>query len=770
MRPRDNPGMPIRKLLLLCLLPIAIGSAGAASAQTTMPGAESQGAAAGQRPRVGLVLSGGGARGLAHVGVLKVLERERVPIDVIAGTSMGSIIGGLYASGMSADDIEVELRKVDWDALFATRIDRAELSQRRREQDFIVTPAIEFGIRDGSLSLPLGARATRGLELLLRRYTLPVRTIDDFDDLPTPFRAVATDMESGQPIVLGAGDLAMAMRSSMSVPGAFAPTEVDGRILGDGGLVNNLPIDVARAMGADVVIVVNIGTPLSGRDSLGSIVGVTVQMISILTEQNVRRSLDSMEPGDLLIAPQLGELTSRDFARTAEFVDLGKQQADAQTQQIRAFAVGPAEYAQWLQTRARPKLYQPALDFVRFEGSEITNPERFAAALETQPGATFDPAAAERDARRLGAGGDYSRVDFRLDRDGQGGEGLVFVLEDKNWGPNYFRIGLSLDTDFSGESRFNIKLSHDRHWLDDRGSEWRNVLQIGSSPYWFTEYYRPLKWVSDRGWDWFVSPTAQVGREQFTTFAGPEGGETGRLRRTGGRVGIDLGQTWGSLGELRVGPYWQRLTDKPLVVSADFNGSDARLTRTEFGLRARVVLDQLDNATFPSGGYRLAAEVAGGNLTASDDLDGSKGDDNFSRGDIDAALVFTPRKGHTLLMRGLGAAAGGGTEGGLGIYTLGGFQRLSGYLPGQIEGNYMLFGRLTYQYLLSTPALTRGFVAGVSAEVGNAWNDRSAMRLSDLRSGYSLFLGADTGVGPLYLGLVYAPRGSTGVWLFLGRP
>ncbi len=262
------------------------------------------------RPRIGLVLSGGGARGLAHVGVLKMLERERIPIDVIAGTSMGAIIGGLYASGMSALQLEKELLAVNWDDVFASRVDRPLLSQRRKEQDFELSPLLEFGMRDGELRAPLGALSGRGLESLLRRYTLPVRGVRDFSQLAIPFRAVATDLETGKPVILGSGDLALAMRSSMSVPGVFAPTEADGRILGDGGLIDNLPVGVARAMGADIVIAVNIGTPLSGRAALSSVTGLTAQMLSILTEQNVERSLALLKPGDVLIAPPLGRPAS----------------------------------------------------------------------------------------------------------------------------------------------------------------------------------------------------------------------------------------------------------------------------------------------------------------------------------------------------------------------------------------------------------------------------------------------------------------------------
>ena len=250
----------IRALLLACALPVAAFAQSAAPASAPLPAH-----ADGSRPRIGLVLSGGGARGLAHVGVLKALEHAHVRIDAIAGTSMGAIVGGLYASGMTADELETELRRIDWDALFAPRVARPYLSQRRKEEDFEIATGLEFGVHDGQLSAPQGALSSRGLELLLRRLTLPVRHVEDFDRLPIPFRAVATDMETGKPVILSHGDLAIALRSSMSVPGVFAPTEVDGRLLGDGGLVDNLPVDVARAMGVDIVIVANIGTPLSGR-------------------------------------------------------------------------------------------------------------------------------------------------------------------------------------------------------------------------------------------------------------------------------------------------------------------------------------------------------------------------------------------------------------------------------------------------------------------------------------------------------------------------
>ncbi|HSV71065.1 MAG TPA: patatin-like phospholipase family protein [Methylibium sp.] len=744
----------MHRLFRLCALALLLVSALAQAAEAP------------KRPRIGLVLSGGGARGLAHVGVLKVLERERVPIDVIAGTSMGAIIGGLYASGMRADELERELLKVDWDELFASRVARRELSQRRKELDFELSSALEIGLRDGEFRVPLGTVSSRGLESLLRRYTLPVRAIGEFDRLPIPFRAVATDMETGKPVVLDGGDLALALRSSMSVPGVFAPTELDGRILGDGGLVDNLPIDVVRAMGADVVIAVNVGTPLAGRETLDTLVGVTAQMINILTEQNVQRSLATLTERDLLIAPPLGELTAADFKRTGDLVGLGRLHAESAVLQMARYALDADAHADWAAARARPPQAVPPLEFVAFEGTELTHPERHAPRLESRSGKPFDAAAAERDVKRLAATGDYTRVDYQLVRNAAGDDGLVFSLEEKSWGPNYFRIGLALETDFSGRSNFNITVAHQRRWLDAAGTEWRNVLQIGGNPTWITEWYHPLGWTTALGSDWFLAPAAQLGRSEVVTYLDPEGPESGRLRRTVGRVGIDLGQPWGEFGELRLGVYAQRLRDKPLVIRANVPFDADSTDRRELGLRLRAVIDQLDYVAFPQAGYRLVGEVAGGRLRSRL----RSADDEFLRIEASGELAATWDGAHTLNLYGRTQVAGGSATTGLGLYTLGGFQNLSGYEPGQVQGNYLAYGRLGYYYRLAPPALTRGFFAGASLEAGNVWSRRRDASLGELRYGSSLFLGADTGLGPLYFGVVYAPRGDTGLYLFLGRP
>lgn len=712
------------------------------------------------RPRVGLVLSGGGARGLSHIGVLKVLEAERIPIDAIAGTSMGAIVGGLYASGMSAAELERELLQVKWDTVFAPRVERQQLSQRRKEEDFEISPLLEMGMRDGELRTPIGAVSSRGLETLLRRFTLPVRAVREFDRLPIPFRAVATDLETGAAVVLERGDLAAALRSSMSVPGVFPPTELDGRVLADGGLVNNVPVDVARAMGVDVVIVVNIGTPLAGRESLNSAVGVTAQMINILTEQNVQRSLAALGPRDVLVTPQLGKLSAADFEKVAEAIAVGEHGARAALARLQTYAVSPDAYAQW--RAEHPKLRRPeaTIGFIAFEGTTSTNPSRFAAQLESQAGQPFDANRAERDARTLAASGDYLRADYRLVSSHDGGDGLVFDLEDKPWGPNYLRLGLDLATDFNGRGTFNLKLSHNRHWLTPSGTEWRNRLQIGAVPSFFTELYHPLNWTIGLANDWFVAGYASTERRDGTLYDG-NGNELARYKRTTSRGGIDLGQPWGRFGEMRIGLGSQRVRAAPTLVSAALGAAAEPVQASETGLRLAVVVDQLDYANFPQRGYRLVGEAALGDT-------GDAG--RFQRLEASVMAVKTfGRHSFNLFTSARGASQQEGAA--LGRYDLGGFHQLSGYRDGELLGNYVLFSRLTwYMRLAGTPTISRAFFVGASAEVGNAYATRDALHDISLRSGMSLFFGADTALGPLYLALTHAPRGRTGIVLFIGRP
>ena len=720
------------------------------------------------RPRIGLVLSGGGARGFAHVGVLKALEDARVPVDVVVGTSMGAIIGGLYASGMQVADIEREILKVDWDALFSQRAPRQSLSQRQKEQDFEFSPVLQLGFKDGEFRLPQGAVSSRSLELLLRRYTLPTRNLRSFDELPTRFRAVATDMETGEAVVLRSGDLAAALRASMSVPGLFSPLRWNDRILGDGGLVNNLPVDVARELGVDAVIAVNIGTPLASRDTLDTVLGVTVQMINILTEQNVQRSIGTLTRSDLLLAPPLGTVTAADFDKAEELIGLGHTYAQTVQSSLERFSIPPQSYSEWRETRtnAHQTLQEQAqtrLAFVRIEGVPDNQQPRLHSRIDTQAGDVLDPAKIEADVQRLAATEDFARIDYRLEPAADSpGEGLVYELRDDPWGRNQFRIGLDLQTDFQGQGAFNLRLSHTRRWFNEQGAQWRNQLELGSTIAARTELLQPLGTTQTR----FLSAYADYelrSIELFDTVGDP----FARFQRHTTRLGLDHGWSLGKAGhwgDVRLGWIGSLRKSIPQYINGIQPGGVRPLEWTESALRLGVVTDQLDHANFPQSGHRFKLDVQAGHTRQSGETTG------FLRWDGSITGVLT-RGIHTLNAHLRLARSNHVPLGAVDEYSLGGFQNLSGYRVGQIAGNNLMLARLSYYQRLPFEAgPARALFGGATAELGNAWANSRDISWRGLRLGSSVFIGADTAVGPVYLSLVHAPRGYTGVYFLLGRP
>src|SRR5450830_415611 len=297
----------------LCALPQA---AAAADVPVATPSPVSTVTApAPARPRIALVLSGGGARGLAHIGVLKVLQELHVPIDMVVGTSMGGVVGGAYAAGASVADLEKMARETNWDRVLADRPARDDLIFRRREEDLLLPSRIEFGLSANGISTPPAAASNAALEMALNRL-LPAGMRDrPASQLPLPFRSVASDLVNGELVELVDTPLFLSMRASLAVPGVFAPVRVNNRLVVDGGLVRNLPVDMARAMGADIIIAVNVGTPLAPEKELGSAIGVAQQMLQILAEQNVQRSLKELRPNDILVQPNLGGIGFLDFGR-----------------------------------------------------------------------------------------------------------------------------------------------------------------------------------------------------------------------------------------------------------------------------------------------------------------------------------------------------------------------------------------------------------------------------------------------------------------------
>lgn len=710
-----------------------------------------------KRPKIGLVLSGGGARGLAHVGVLKELEAARIPIDYVAGTSMGSIIGGLYASGMTPAELERRILAMNWDAMFADRPPREELSLRRKVDDLRLTLPLEFGMRDGSLRAPRAAVGSTGLENMLKGLTDGVPNSIAFDRLPIPFRAVATDLVTGEAVVFEKGEMAQIMRASMSVPAAFAPVEIDGRLLVDGGLVDNLPVDVVRKMGADIVIAVNIGTPLLQREDLGSIFGIGMQMLNILTEQNVRTSIASLKPTDVLIVPDLSKVTAVDFKLGAEAINRGAEATRGVLPLLSNYALTPAQYVDQLVVVRRTPT-PSRIDEIRVQGTDYTSAEAIRAQLSVGTDAPFSRRQIERDLAWLVGRGDFERLDYRIvtERDRNV---LLINAQEKPWGPNYFRFGLNLGTDFRGQGEFNFIANHTRRWLNSYGAEWRNELQIGRTQRISTELYQPLV-PSEK---MFVS----LGGERSSRIADvslqqPDGLSSrpvAQFRGIDTRLSLDLGAAFGRYGELRMGPYYERVSVSPRIGDLALTGVHS----VESGVQANVVIDQRDSATFARSGYRLEASVnralpsfgATAPFTRVQWL--SEYAHTFGENTFDAALKFG----------GLYSKAPAAYP----QFELGGFLQLSGLRAGELRGDQITLLRLmAFRRIANMPAFGRGIYLGGSMEAGrvDAPNDIFTFKTSVYAG--SIFLGLDTSLGPFYLGYGHATGSRRSAYLFLGRP
>jgi NTE family protein len=708
----------------------------------------------GGTPRICLVLSGGGARGAAHIGVLRVLEELRVPIHCIAGTSMGSIVGGAYASGISREDMEEIVGEISTELLFKEKPPRQDTAIRRKQDDKTILFTPEIGFRGGELLLPKGFVTGVQLETVLRRLS-NAKGYRKFDELPIPYRAIATDLVNSKAVVFSEGDLALVMRASMSVPAAVAPAEFEGKILVDGGLTNNLPIDVARAMGADVIIAVNLGTPLLKRDSLGSILGVTGQMINILTEQNVQASLAMLGPRDILIEPELGDFSAADFDHLTAAIPVGEAAARKVAERLAPLALPPVQYAA---LRKRQRSVAPTdgrpVDEIRFENLARVDARVAESLMDTAVGKPLDQAMIDRDMRRLYGTGDFEHVNYRVIEE-PGRRILAVDAVEKSWGPNYLRLGLGLSSDFSGDAFFNVLASYRKTWINSLGAEWRTDLQIGRTSRIFTEFYQPL--FASRYL--FVDPSVQYERRNVGIFQGNERIASYDVRSS--RLALELGSQLTKFGEIRVGVAAGNTTTS-LDTGPPFLDVNPKKT-FESGFTLQAIVDQLDSAIFPRSGYAAS-------LHAFAPQRGMGSDVTYSRGDIDANF-YTSWGDHTfsLGLKG-GGKLGSGALPRTDYFQWGGLLQQSGYRTGSLLGESLAFGRVTYYHKLLRWDLLEGMYGGFSLEAGRVGKPLVPGGTAGLLKSASLFLGLDSPVGPLYLGYGRAADGNSSLYFFLGRP
>lgn len=703
-------------------------------------------------PRTGLVLSGGAARGLAHIGVLKALEEQGVRIDAIAGTSMGAVIGGLYASGYTVAELEQLARTLDWRQVLSDDPPRPDVPFRRKQddRDFLVKRKLSFR-DDGSLGLPLGVIQGQNLALLLERLLVHVSDTRDFDRLPIPFRAVATDIANDQKVIFRSGHLPQAIRASMSIPAVFAPVEIEGRLLVDGGMVDNIPMDVARDMGADRLIVVDIGTPLMPRDELLTVVDVLNQSITMMTRRNSEAQLATLRSEDLLIQPPLAAYGSTDFGSTEQLMDAGYRATRALEGRLADWrSPTGGNPALTLARSAEPRA--PVITAIRIENDSKVSDAVIRRHIRQPLGEPLDLGDLQKDMGTLYGLDYFEQVEYRVEH-GRSGNTLVVNAKQKRAGTDYLRLGLNLSDDFHGDSVYNIGASFRKNGINQLGAEWLTRLQLGDRQELFSEFYQPL----DAGSRWFVAPNAFLEAQNVEAILDNDPIAEYRLQRYG--YGLNLGRQIANNGEIRfgIGQAWGdadvRIGERDLP---DFSFSEGYY-------ELRYSFDTLDNVDFPHEGEDIG-------LTLRQYTPGLGSDERYRQWQLrlDKALSHGP---NTWVLGGRYGRTLDDAEVVTSSFLLGGARQLSGFRQDAVAGQNISLGRVVY-YRRMTP---RAFLPldfpvylGASLERGRAWNEGNAFDSGYINAG-SVFLGYDTPLGPLNIGYGVNDEDEQALYLDLGR-
>ncbi|WP_409286699.1 patatin-like phospholipase family protein [Pseudomonas guariconensis] len=703
------------------------------------------------RPKVGLVLSGGAARGIAHIGVLKALEEQGVRIDAIAGTSMGAVIGGLYASGYSVEELEKLATTLDWQQALSDAPPRKDVPFRRKQddRDFLVKQKLSFR-DDGSLGLPLGVIQGQNLSLLLESKLAHTADTRDFDKLPIPFRAVATDIASGEKVVFSRGHLPQVIRASMSIPAVFAPVELDGRLLVDGGMVDNIPVDVARDMGVDLAIVVDIGTPLRDRKQLATVVDVLNQSITLMTRRNSEEQLASLHQDDVLIQPSLAAFGVTDFGRAQDMIDAGYRAARALDNRLASLR--RAEGDTGLAVARSPRQRRPIITAIRVENDSKVSDDVIRYYIRQPLGEPLELDRLQTDMGTLYGLDYFDRVQYRVVHKGDDNT-LVINARGRRGGTDYLRLGLNLSDDMRGDSAFNLGASYRVNGINRLGAEWLTRAQIGDQQELYSEFYQPL----DVGSRYFIAPYLDFGSQNIEATLDNDPIAEYRLERYG--FGLNLGRQIGTYGEVRVGvgKAWGeaevRIGDQDLP-SVSFNEGFYEL---------KYSFDTFDNVCFPHSGEDIGLAVRQYDKSLDSDEQYRqwefKLDKAFSSGPN--SLVLGGRYGRTLDDAQVVTSS----------FVFGGARQLSGFRQDSVSGQNISLMRMVYYRRLTPRAylpLDFPLYLGGSLERGRAWNNDN-----EFDSGYinaaSIFLGLETPLGPLNISYGANDEHQKAVYLNLGH-
>ncbi len=704
-------------------------------------------------PDLVLVLSGGGARGAAHIGVLRVLEEMQVVPDLVVGTSMGSVVGGLYCAGWSPDEIEHLLVSIDWGEVFTDRVPRNDLSFRRKQDDRPYLVDARIHIDDDGFYLPSGVLTGQSLEVLLQTLEARSRPEKDFDRLPIPFRAVATDIETGEGVVLDSGSLAKAMRTSMSIPGMFPPVIIDGRTLVDGGSVANLPIGIAIAMGAKSIIAVDISSPLlTNKTKLKNFWDIFSRLNALLTVNNRNLDVARLRQDDVLIRPDLGDITFLAFDRAAETVAFGETAARAMAEQLKPFTATPSDWQAYLERQRRSPTDTIRVDRVRLKGPGLVKDSIALNTLRIKPPVDLDPEDLRRDIMSLFHLRHSGIVSFYVDYiDGE--YELVIDAPPPPYGRHSFQLGLGLFDDFDGGGEYYLGVRHQMLPANSMDGEWQTLLKLGSSSGLFSEFYQP---VGD-ALRWFVVPSINISRGRQDIWT--EGEPIATYRFEEEEIRAAAGRVLGNKDEIRLGAFYSKNSYDLRVGDPLF--PDAEENRAGFDLSWRH--DSVSSVLFPRFGGEYEFIV-----TRTSEAMGS--DHELTRVFLKMSHAWSFGEYTIVPYLEYGDnqdPAGSYSD----LFFLGGPGRLSGLGSEELHGDTIALARLqSFRRLKSIDlaGIAIRLFAGISLEAGNAFAFDQPVALNDFLYGGAAYVGAETPLGPLYFAYGYTQGGRSRWYLAIG--
>jgi NTE family protein len=698
------------------------------------------------RPRIGLVLEGGGALGFAHIAVLEWLEQHHIPIDYIAGTSMGGLVGGMYATGKSPAEIKQIVDSIDWNATIDGQTKFQDLAYRRKEDRVAYPTRFEFGLRDG-LSLPSGLNAGQAVGLVFDHALLPYSGLSSFDNLPIPFRCVATDLMTGQAKVFDRGSLSLALRATMSIPGLFSPVNIDGHIYSDGAAVDNLPVDIARKMGADIVIAVHLDLGPQNRKSLESLLGVVARNVAIMVAAN---ELRSMKLADMLLNVDMSNFTSLEFNRRNEIIPYGTRAAEAKKAMLTRLSIGDDEWNRYLDARAsRIKTATPPPQFIAVDGTSPEKKEVIASRLSSFLDKPIDQPKLETVLTQLSGWGYFSRLSYSLTKKDQQ-TGLHIRAEEKTYGPPFLNLGVTIDGTDINNIGFGMAGRITFLNVGNLRSEWRTDAFFGTNNGITSEYYRAFSDSSK----WFVAPRAYLTRTEFNIYNDRDRiAQYFQLRKGGG---IDFGYALSPRAEIRVG---QDIARYSMYLKLGLPIVDNAAAAVAISSARFQYLGQ-DDAVIPRSGLIHQSTFQ----WYSARVDGGAYPSLQTRTSI---FRRTSARGSVF-----GTAAGGTTFGATGLdlqsFSLGGPLQLGAYGRNELLGNqyFLLQAGYLHELFRLSPLTGSTFYAAALYEVGKVYGDPL---LPKLPNDFSFALIGKTAIGPVFVGGSVGDSGHRKWWFGVGR-